>query len=154
MLLFGVAVGVLICFLGGLMAIDIVPRDASGAALGIVGMASYIGAGLQDIISGYLIDSNKGVINGVVIYNFCPVSVFWVSASVLSSLLVLFLWKKKNISVSYTHLVEGVGNEGIEIDFDALVDDDKPAGFVYFEDRFDWITEEFGGGDLSLIHIF
>lgn len=97
MLLFGVAVGVLICFLGGLMAIDIVPRDASGAALGIVGMASYIGAGLQDIISGYLIDSNKGVINSVVVYNFCPVSVFWVSASVLSSLLVLFLWKKKNI---------------------------------------------------------
>lgn len=44
-------------------------------------------------------------------------------------------------------LVKGVGNEGIEIDFDALVDDDKPAGFVYFEDRFDWITEEFGGGD-------
>ncbi len=97
MLLFGVAVGVLICFLGGLMAIDIVPRDASGAALGIVGMASYIGAGLQDIISGYLIDSNKGVINSVVVYNFCPVSVFWVSASVLSSLLVLFYGRKKNI---------------------------------------------------------
>lgn len=97
MVLFGVAVGVLICFLGGLMAIDIVPREASGAALGIVGMASYIGAGLQDIISGHLIDSSKEVINGATVYDFCPVSIFWISASVLSSLLVLFLWKKKGL---------------------------------------------------------
>lgn len=44
-------------------------------------------------------------------------------------------------------ILEGRGNEGTLIDFDAMVDDDKPAGFVYFEDRFDWITEDFGGGD-------
>ena len=59
MVLFGMAIGVLICFLGGLMAIDIVPREATGAALGIVGMASYIGAGLQDIVSGWLINEEK-----------------------------------------------------------------------------------------------
>ena len=29
------------------MAVDIAPRNASGAALGVVGIASYIGAGLQ-----------------------------------------------------------------------------------------------------------
>ena len=34
MVLFGIAIGVLICFLGGLMAVDIVPRKATGAALG------------------------------------------------------------------------------------------------------------------------
>ena len=44
MVLFGVAIGVLICYLGGLMAIDLVPRKATGAALGIVGLASYMGA--------------------------------------------------------------------------------------------------------------
>ena len=48
MVLFGIAIGVLICFLGGLMAVDIVPRKATGAALGVVGVASYIAAGLQD----------------------------------------------------------------------------------------------------------
>ena len=48
MVLFGIAIGVLISFLGGLMAIDIVPRKATGAALGIVGMASYAAAGLQN----------------------------------------------------------------------------------------------------------
>ena len=55
MVLFGLGIGVLICFLGGLMAVDIAPRNASGAALGVVGIASYIGAGLQDVMSGILI---------------------------------------------------------------------------------------------------
>ena len=55
MMLFGLGIGVLICFLGGLMAVDIAPRNASGAALGVVGIASYIGAGLQDVMSGVLI---------------------------------------------------------------------------------------------------
>jgi OPA family sugar phosphate sensor protein UhpC-like MFS transporter len=59
MVLFGIAIGVLIAFLGGLMAVDIVPRKATGAALGVVGMASYVAAGLQDVVSGWLIDSGK-----------------------------------------------------------------------------------------------
>ena len=45
MVFFGISIGVLICFLGGLMAVDIVPRKATGAALGVVGMASYVAAG-------------------------------------------------------------------------------------------------------------
>lgn len=56
---FGLGIGVLICFLGGLMAVDIAPRNASGAALGVVGIASYIGAGLQDVMSGILIEGQK-----------------------------------------------------------------------------------------------
>lgn len=94
MVLFGVAIGVLICFLGGLMAVDIVPRNASGAALGVVGIASYIGAGVQDIVSGYLIDTNKTIVDGSTIYNFNQVAIFWVGASVLSFVLVLFVGRK------------------------------------------------------------
>ena len=56
MVLFGIAIGVLICFVGGLMAVDLVPRKATGAALGIVGLASYVAAGLMNVISGSLID--------------------------------------------------------------------------------------------------
>ena len=59
MVLFGIAIGVLIAFLGGLMAVDIVPRKATGAALGVVGMASYAAAGLQELVSGVLIKANK-----------------------------------------------------------------------------------------------
>lgn len=94
MVLFGIAIGVLISFLGGLMAIDIVPRNATGAALGIVGMASYIGAGLQDIISGHLIENNKMVAAGTLNYDFGVASAFWVGASIASFLLVLLIWIK------------------------------------------------------------
>lgn len=55
MVLFGLAVGILLTFLGGLMAVDLAPRIATGAALGIAGMGSYIGAGMQSVFSGYLI---------------------------------------------------------------------------------------------------
>lgn len=95
MVLFGIAIGVLICFLGGLMAVDIVPRNASGAALGIIGIASYIGAGIQDIISGYVLNANKTVVNGVDVYDFSQVSIFWIVASIISFILVLFVWKAK-----------------------------------------------------------
>ena len=95
MVLFGMAIGVLICFLGGLMAIDIVPREATGAALGIVGMASYVGAGLQDIVSGWLINSGKTVTDGVSTYDFDTAIVFWIAASALSFILALFVSKKK-----------------------------------------------------------
>lgn len=93
MSLFGIAIGVLICFLGGLMAVDIVPRKATGAALGIVGVASYIAAGLQDVISGKLIDSNM-IINaeGIREYDFTSAALFWIGASVISFLLPLLNW--------------------------------------------------------------
>ena len=100
MVLFGIAIGILICFLGGLMAVDIVPREASGAALGVVGIASYAAAGLQDIASGLLIDTHKtlvAVTDGVeqYSYNFTPALIFWIIAASLSVLLVCVVWTKK-----------------------------------------------------------
>lgn len=95
MVMFGIAIGVLICFLGGLMAVDIAPRNASGAALGIVGIASYIGAGLQDVMNGVLIQSNKTMVDGVEIYNFTPVSWFWIGSALMSVILTLMVWKVK-----------------------------------------------------------
>lgn len=94
MSLFGVAMGVLICFLGGLMAVDIVPRRATGAALGIVGVASYIAAGLQDVISGWLIESNTTILaDGSREYDFTLATLFWIAASVISFLLPLLNWR-------------------------------------------------------------
>ena len=95
MVLFGIAIGVLICFLGGLMAVDIVPRKATGAALGIVGMASYCAAGIQDVASGWLIDANITVTaDGAKHYDFGPVAFFWIAASVISFILPLLNRKK------------------------------------------------------------
>ena len=91
MVLFGVAIGVLISFLGGLMAVDLVPRKATGAALGIVGMASYAAAGLQNVITGLLLDNH--IVDGV--HDFTYVSWFWLGAATLSFLLPILNWKRK-----------------------------------------------------------
>lgn len=91
MVLFGIAIGVLIAFLGGLMAIDLVPRKASGAALGIVGIASYAAAGLQNVITGLLMDGGDAAQG----HDFRYVSVFWLGAAVISFLLPMLNWKRK-----------------------------------------------------------
>lgn len=96
MILFGLGIGALICFLGGLMAVDIAPRNASGAALGVVGIASYIGAGIQDVMSGVLIEGNKQVVNGTEVYDFSAINCFWIGAALLSVLLALLVWNKKS----------------------------------------------------------
>ena len=98
---FSLAVGVLYCIVSGLMAIDIVPRKATGAALGIVGISSYMTIGIQNIVSGQLIDRYAvetmevvdGVSKAVTHYNFMPVAVFWLSAVLVSFLLPVLNWK-------------------------------------------------------------
>ena len=95
MVLFGIAVGVLISFLGGLMAVDVVPRNATGAALGVVGMASYAAAGIQDVVSGALIDAGKTVVDGVTTYDFSTAAIFWIAASVISFMLPILNWRRK-----------------------------------------------------------
>jgi OPA family sugar phosphate sensor protein UhpC-like MFS transporter len=94
MILFGLSIGALICYLGGMMAVDIAPRKASGAALGIVGIASYIGAGIQDILSGNLIGDSKTVVDGLTAYDFSSIRYFWIGAAALSFMLCACLWKK------------------------------------------------------------
>ncbi|MDR0566182.1 MAG: MFS transporter [Prevotellaceae bacterium] len=93
MVLFGLCIGALICYLGGLMAVDIAPKKASGAALGVVGIASYIGAGLQDVLSGQLIGGGKTIADGLAVYDFSAVRYFWIGAAALSFLLCAALWK-------------------------------------------------------------
>lgn len=100
---FSLAVGVLYCIVSGLMAIDIVPRKATGAALGIVGISSYITIGIQNIVSGVLIDrfavQTPMMVDGemqlVTEYNFVPVAIFWLAAVLISFLLPVFTWKNK-----------------------------------------------------------
>ena len=99
---FSLAVGVLYCIVSGLMAIDIVPRKATGAALGIVGISSYMTIGVQNIVSGQLLDRFAvqtvtvvdGVSRTVTEYNFVPVAIFWLTAVLISFLLPVFNWRR------------------------------------------------------------
>lgn len=101
MVLFGISIGVLICFIGGLMAVDLVPRKATGAALGVVGLASYAAAGIQDIISGLLIDgmATKDAAGNILEYDFTYVSWFWLGAAIISFLLPILNWRRKQAQI-------------------------------------------------------
>ena len=79
------------------MVVDIVPREASGAALGVVGVASYAGAGLQDIISGHLIDANKVLISAagepdLYRYDFSAALQLWIAAAAASLALMIYIY--------------------------------------------------------------
>jgi len=65
-----------------------------GAVMGVIGIFSYVGAALQENISGYLIDRGMEVAaNGVRVYDFGPVTSFWLASSVVSMLLAATLWR-------------------------------------------------------------
>jgi OPA family sugar phosphate sensor protein UhpC-like MFS transporter len=104
MVLFGISIGILICLLGGLMAVDLAPAGATGAAMGVIGVASYLGAALQDITSGALVESRKIVtetfVNGIAhrttVYNFDQFSIFWVVSAGMSLMLMIFIVRAYN----------------------------------------------------------
>jgi len=88
---FGLGMGGLLVYLGGLMAIDLVSRRAAGAAMGLVGLFSYLVAGVQDTLSGYLLDVSKVVVNGTTTYSFRLVFAVWICALALSIILTASL---------------------------------------------------------------
>jgi len=92
---FSLFIGALYCIVGGLMALDIVPRKATGAALGVVGISSYIAAGIQDIVSGLLIQGNtiESTATDGAMYDFTPVAIFWLSACFLAIVIPVLNWR-------------------------------------------------------------
>ena len=92
---YGAALSGLIASIGGLFAVDIAPRGATGAAMGLVGVFSYLGAGTQDVISAGLISTGVAVVEGVKTYNFDTVILYWIGTSVVSMLLATTLWNTK-----------------------------------------------------------
>lgn len=94
---FGFGLGVILCFVGGMLAVDLVPRKATGATMGIVGLMSYGGAAAQELVNGFLVDHSKIVVNGVVTYDFTTVTTFWIaSVAIMTALIVPTLWAKKH----------------------------------------------------------
>ena len=95
LVLFGLGLTGLVTALGGLFAVDICPKRVAGAAMGLIGIFSYIGAAVQENISGHLIERGMTVVNDVRIYDFSTVIWFWLGASFVSMLLAASLWRVK-----------------------------------------------------------
>ena len=103
LVVYGFGLSGLLAALGGLFAIDIAPKRVAGAAMGFIGIFSYIGAGTQDYISGKLIyDSEIRMVfpigdntPTVYFYDYTVPIMFWVGASVVSIILATSLWRAK-----------------------------------------------------------
>ena len=96
MIFFGYTVYALVTYLGGLMAVDICSKKATGAAMGMIGLFSYASAALQEKVAGYLINAHKVMgIDGKPIYDFTQVGHLWVLATVVALILPLFVWNAK-----------------------------------------------------------
>lgn len=103
MCLFGTAMGILLCFLGGLMAVDLVPRNAAGAAMGVVAFLSYGGAAAQSRVSAMFIETAKeggklaSTFKTTTLFGFTvdTIAIFWIGMAVLSVLCALSVWRVK-----------------------------------------------------------
>ena len=95
MILFGAGMMGLVTSLGGLFATDICPKNVAGAAMAVTGLFSYLGAAIQEQVSGVLIQRGMHVVGGVRTYDFGPAILFWMAASVASLALATSLWNTK-----------------------------------------------------------
>ena len=94
----GSGIGGMLVFLGGLTALDICPKDAAGAAVGFIGIFSYLGASIQSWISGTLLEMNHSILSGVHHYDFARVKLFWIGAAFVALFLSLTLLKAEQRS--------------------------------------------------------
>jgi OPA family sugar phosphate sensor protein UhpC-like MFS transporter len=90
--IYGFGLTGLVTSLGGLF-LDIAPKRAAGAAMGFIGVFSYIGAAMQDQISGHLIERGITMVDGIRHYDFSTVIWFWIGSSLLSFVLATSLWR-------------------------------------------------------------
>jgi OPA family sugar phosphate sensor protein UhpC-like MFS transporter len=93
--IYGFSMSGILVALGGLFAVDIAPKRVAGAAMGFIGIFSYLGAAFQERISGHLIQQGITMLNGVRNYDFSKVILFWIGCSVISLILATALWRVK-----------------------------------------------------------
>jgi OPA family sugar phosphate sensor protein UhpC-like MFS transporter len=92
--MYGMGLNGLVTSLGGLFAVDISPKRAAGAAMGLIGIFSYVGAAIQENVSGYLIERGMTIAaDGSRQYDFGPVTWFWLGSSFVSMALAATLWR-------------------------------------------------------------
>ena len=84
-------------YLSAAFAVDLAPKRSTGAVMGIIGIFSYIGAAVQEGVSGFLIHRGTTMVDGVRHYDFAPAVAMWIGASVLSLVIALSLWRAKPV---------------------------------------------------------
>jgi hypothetical protein len=79
---------------GGFTIHDMTPsRLPAGQSAAGAGAGPRLVAGLQDAVSGYLIQGFKQGSGPAAHYDFVPVGLFWVGAAVASALVTALIWQ-------------------------------------------------------------
>jgi OPA family sugar phosphate sensor protein UhpC-like MFS transporter len=63
--------------------------------MGVIGVFSYIGAAIQEQVSGILINQHMTIVGDDRISDFGPAIWFWLASSVVSMLLAATRWRAK-----------------------------------------------------------
>lgn len=71
--------------ISGVMSFDLVPKQAIGATSGLYGLVCYMATGLEDVISGHLMESS--IASG----SYTGVEVFWIASLAAATLLTLVI---------------------------------------------------------------
>ena len=71
------------------------PSSVAGAAMGFIGVFSYVGAGVQENFSARLIESGVSLVDGERVHDFDNAIVFWIACSMVSMLLAACLWQTR-----------------------------------------------------------
>ncbi|NMM64174.1 MFS transporter [Clostridium sp. P21] len=94
--IYGFGLGVNLCFIGGMLAVDFCSQKATGAAMGIVGLLAYFGATAQEFVNAKLMSISKLVVDGKTIYNFHNIEIFWIASVIIMTVVIVpTLWGKK-----------------------------------------------------------
>jgi len=91
---YGFSLSGILAVLGGLFAVDLSSKRAAGLAMGFIGFVSYIGATIQEKVSGALIQANTTVgPDGRAHVDFSTPIAIWVGASFASMAIAATLWR-------------------------------------------------------------
>ena len=95
---YGFTLSGILAVLGGLLAVDVSSKKAAGMAMGFIGFISYIGASIQEKLSGVLLKAHTVVMpdGSKHIDDWSTPIAVWIGASIASALVAATLWRVKS----------------------------------------------------------
>lgn len=89
---YGFGLGIELSFLGGMLAVSLVSQKATGAAMGMIGLLAYLGATVQELINGFLMESSSVTVGEVTTYHFGSIVTFWIGSTILMVTFIVPVW--------------------------------------------------------------
>jgi len=97
LIVYGFSLSGILAVLGGLLAVDVSSKRAAGMAMGFIGFISYLGAAVQEKLSGRFLNAHTVVMaDGTKhIQDWSGPIALWIGGSIASALLAATLWHVK-----------------------------------------------------------